>query len=83
MYLKRYHDVAISNSDVWRILERLELNRLPASQRCQRHDRRCKRYGKAQPGHRIQIDVKFIQPLPHLHQPRGRPGPVAGSEVPG
>ena len=33
MYLKRYHDVTISKSGVWRILKRLEMNRLPASQR--------------------------------------------------
>jgi len=32
MYLQRYHDITISKSGVWRILERLELNRLPASQ---------------------------------------------------
>ena len=29
MYLQRYHDVEISNSGVWRILKRLDLNRLP------------------------------------------------------
>lgn len=40
------------------------MNRLPASQRYQRHDRRWKRYEKPLPGHRVQIDVKFIQPLP-------------------
>ncbi len=39
MYLKRYHDIEISNSGVWRILKRLDLNRLPASQRYKRHDR--------------------------------------------
>jgi transposase len=33
MYLKRYHDVEVSQSGVWRILKRLDLNRLPASQR--------------------------------------------------
>jgi transposase len=33
MYLKRYHEVQISSSGVWRILKRLELNRPPASQR--------------------------------------------------
>jgi transposase InsO family protein len=64
MYLKRYHQVQISNSGVWRILKRLELNRLPASQRHQRHDRRWRRYEKPLPGHRVQLDVKFIQPLP-------------------
>jgi transposase len=33
MYLKRYHDVDVSSSGVWRILKRLGMNRLPASQR--------------------------------------------------
>jgi transposase len=37
MYLKRYHDVEISASGVWRILKRLGMNRLPASQRYKRH----------------------------------------------
>ena len=63
MYLRRYHDVSVSNSGVWRILKRLGLNRLPASQRYKRHDRRWKRYEKQLPGHRVQIDVKFIQPI--------------------
>jgi hypothetical protein len=63
MYLKRYHDVAISPSGVWRILKRLGLNRLPASQRYVRKDRWWKRYEKQQPGHRVQIDVKFIEAL--------------------
>jgi hypothetical protein len=31
MYLKRYHDVEVSKSGVWRILKRLDLNRLPAA----------------------------------------------------
>jgi hypothetical protein len=31
MYLQRYHDVQVSQSGVWRILKRLDLNRLPAS----------------------------------------------------
>jgi hypothetical protein len=48
---------------VRRILKRLELNRLPASQRYKRHDRRWQRYEKPLPGHRVQTDVKFIQPL--------------------
>ena len=63
MYLQRYHEVQISPSGVWRILKRLDLNRLPASQRHKRHDRRWKRYEKPLPGHRVQLDVKFIQPL--------------------
>ena len=63
MYLKRYHDIEISPSGVWRILKRLDMNRLPASQRYRRHVDRWKRYEKPLPGHRVQIDVKFIAPL--------------------
>jgi transposase InsO family protein len=64
MYLMRYHDVSISNSGVWRILKRLEMNRLPASQRHKRLDKRWQRYEKQLPGHQVQIDVKFVSPLP-------------------
>jgi len=63
MYLKRYHDLQISCSGVWRILKRLDMSRLPSSQRYRRHVDRWKRYEKPQPGHRVQIDVKFIAPL--------------------
>jgi transposase InsO family protein len=63
MYLKRYHDVEVSPSGVWRILKRLDMSRLPASQRYRRHVDRWKRYEKPLPGHRVQIDVKFIAPL--------------------
>jgi transposase InsO family protein len=63
MYLKRYHDVQISPSGVWRILGRLGISRLPTSQRYRRHTERWKRYEKPLPGHRVQIDVKFIAPL--------------------
>ena len=63
MYLRRYHDVTVSPSEVWRILKRLELNRLPASQRYKQHNQRWKRYEKQLPGHRVQVDVKFIEPI--------------------
>jgi transposase len=63
MYLSRYHNVTISNSGVWRILKRLGMNRLPASQRYKRHSIRWKRYEKQRPGHQLQVDVKFIEPL--------------------
>ncbi|GLE54075.1 IS481 family transposase [Mycobacterium montefiorense] len=63
MYLKRYHDVEVSQSGVWRILKRLDLNRLPASQRYKRLDKRWQRYEKQLPGHQVQIDVKFVEPL--------------------
>jgi len=72
MYLKRYHDVEISNSGVWRILKRLELNRLPASQRHKPYERRWKRYEKPLPGHRIQMDVKFVTPLRSAKAPKKR-----------
>ena len=68
MYLKRYHDVEISKSGIWRILKRLDLNRLPSSQRYKRHDRRWKRYEKPLPGHQVQIDVKVRRPDRRLAQ---------------
>jgi hypothetical protein len=34
-----------------------------ASQRYKRHDKRWKRYEKQRPGHHVQIDVKFIEPI--------------------
>jgi transposase InsO family protein len=63
MYLRRYHEIEVSTSGVWRILKRLAFNRLPTSQRYKRHQDRWKRYEKPQPGHRVQVDVKFIAPL--------------------
>ncbi len=63
MYLKRYHDIEISNSGVWRILKRLDMNRLPSSMRYKRHSERWKRYEKPRPGHQIQVDVKFVAPI--------------------
>ena len=66
MGLKRYHDIEIGHSGVYRVLKRLGLNRLPASQRYKRHTDRWKRYEKPLPGHRVQVDVKFIEPLPGM-----------------
>lgn len=60
MYLFRYHDIHISKSGVYRILKRLQLNRLPQNQRYQSHATRWKRYEMPEPGHRLQIDVKFL-----------------------
>jgi transposase InsO family protein len=68
MYLKRYHEVEISTSGVWRILKRLGLNRLPASQRHKPHATRWKRYEKPLPGLRIQIDT----PLASQKAPKRR-----------
>jgi len=63
MYLKRYHDIVISPSGIWRILRRLEMSRLPSSQRYKPHKQRWKRYEKPLPGHAVQVDVKFIAPI--------------------
>ena len=49
MYLQRYHEVTISPSGVWRILKRLDLNRLPTSQRHKSHQKRWKRETPAGP----------------------------------
>jgi transposase InsO family protein len=64
MYLERYHGVRMSPSGIWRILKRLDMNRLPASQRYKRHTQRWKRYEKQRPGHQLQVDVKFIDAIP-------------------
>ncbi|WP_454170700.1 integrase core domain-containing protein [Microbacterium paulum] len=48
---------------MWRILHKLGLGRLPASQRYKRTQTRWKRYEKQRPGHQLQVDVKFIEPL--------------------
>ncbi|MFG2339868.1 IS481 family transposase [Streptomyces yangpuensis] len=77
MYLKRYHDIDITCSAVYRILKRLGLNRLPASQRYKRRDRRHTRYEKQLPGNRVQIDVKFIEPVGAPAPPQSR-APVTG-----
>jgi len=64
MYLYRYHDIKISSSGIWRILKRVGLNRLPRNQRYRRHEVRWKRYEKPEPGHRLQVDVKFLERIP-------------------
>lgn len=63
MYLKRYHEIEISPSGIWRIRKRLEMSRLPTSQRYKRYQDRWKRYEKPQPGHHVQVDVKFVAPI--------------------
>ena len=63
MYLRRYHELVVSVSGIWRILRRLGLSRLPASQRYVPFHKRWQRYEKPEPGHQVQLDVKFIAPL--------------------
>jgi len=64
VYLERYHDIHISSSGIWRILKKLQMSRLPVNQRYKRHQERWKRYEKPMPGHRIQVDVKFLERIP-------------------
>jgi transposase InsO family protein len=63
-YLQRYHDITVSSSGVWRILKRLNMNRLPYNQRYKSHETRWRRYEKPEPGHRLQVDVKFLERIP-------------------
>jgi len=63
-YLHRFHRIEIAGSSVHRILQRHGLNRLPANQKHQPHGKRWQRYEKPQPGHRLQLDVKFLERIP-------------------
>jgi transposase InsO family protein len=40
------------------------MNRLPANQKHVQHPKRWKRYEKPKPGHRLQMDVKFLERIP-------------------
>lgn len=63
-YLKRFHERSIAVSSVHRILRRHQLHRLPANQKYRPHGKRWQRYEKPQPGHRLQLDVKFLERIP-------------------
>jgi transposase InsO family protein len=63
-YLHRFHAIAIAVSSVHRILKRHGMQRLPANQKHQPHGKRWQRYEKPQPGHRLQLDVKFLERIP-------------------
>lgn len=58
-YLQRYHGIKVSPGGVYGVLKRNGLNKLPQNQR-KRSMEQFKRYEKQVPGHRIQIDVKFL-----------------------
>jgi transposase InsO family protein len=62
-YLHRFHAVKVARSSVHRILVRHGLNRLPTSSRPSRA-KAWQRYEKARPGHRLQLDVKFLERIP-------------------
>src|SRR3954447_15140606 len=63
-YLKRFHQTTIARSTVHRMLIRHGLSRPPPNQKHRPHKKRWQRYEKPQPGHRVQVDVKFLERLP-------------------
>ena len=63
-YLKRFHRLAVARSSVHRILGAHGMSRLPANQKHRPHKQRWQRYEKPQPGHRLQLDVKFLERIP-------------------
>jgi hypothetical protein len=60
-YLQRFHQLKVARSSVHRILLRHGLNLLPANHKRKLAGRAWKRYEKPQPGHRLQLDVKFLE----------------------
>jgi transposase InsO family protein len=60
-YLERFHQTKIACSSVHRLLIRHGLQHLPAHRRQQPKGRAWQRYEKPQPGHRLQLDVKFLE----------------------
>ena len=54
----------VSPSGVYKTLVRHGLNRLPRNQKHRSHVKRWQRYEKPQPGHRLQVDVKFLERIP-------------------
>ncbi|MBB4930617.1 hypothetical protein F4561_001437 [Lipingzhangella halophila] len=73
MYLVRYHDIAASA--IYRILKRLGINRLSASQHYQR-------YEKQLPGNRVQIDVKLLHPIGTADDAALTPAPAPAGSAP-
>ena len=60
-YLQRFHNMRVARSTAHRILIRYGMGRLPTNQKRQPTGRPWHRYEKPQPGHRLQIDVKFLE----------------------
>ena len=56
--------MTVARSTVHRILTRRGMQRLPANQKHRAHGKRWQRYEKPQPGHRLQVDVKFLERIP-------------------
>lgn len=61
LYLRRYHQIDISESSVYRVLARNHMNRLPRNVKRRSPGPSVTRYEKQVPGHHIQVDVKFLR----------------------
>lgn len=72
LYLERYHDVKVSSSGVWRLLKKVGLNRLPASQRYKRRSTRWKRYEKQRPGHQLDKGIGHVRIRPRTPRLNGK-----------
>ena len=63
-YLSGFTSSSIAGSYRASPPESTGMNRLPANQKHRPHGKRWKRYEKPQPGHRLQMDVKFLERIP-------------------
>ena len=61
---RRFHCISVAGATEHRILGKRGMSKLPANQKFQQHVKRWKRYEKPQPGHRLQMDVKFLERIP-------------------
>jgi hypothetical protein len=59
-----FNQVRVARSTVHRILTGRGVQRLPANRKHRAHEKRWQRYEKPQPGHRVQLDVKFLERIP-------------------
>lgn len=64
-YMQRFHRLHVARSTVHRLLGKHGMSRLPANQKYRQHAKRWIRYEKPQPGHRLQMDVKFLERIPN------------------
>src|SRR6187549_3226931 len=56
--------ISVARSTVHRLLGKHGVGRLPANQKHRARRVRWQRYEKPQPGHRLQVDVKFLERMP-------------------
>lgn len=63
MYPDRHHHERLTTAGIYGILKRHGMNRLPYDQRRRLAKMSSHRYEKPVPGQRLQVDVKFLEPL--------------------